>query len=949
MHMSGKDNSGIIHLEVPPTVGVSTHLTPGEYVRIPVSLGMDSAFEMNHSEALGVVEQSHLFNTIEVLPGIVDAEHSWVLCLVKGNKPLLLQEGSTFGTFSSLEEIREPLQSGEVMVSSGNGTLNHSESPKGDSEDPEELWSVLRGGLTEYLSDNEKDRVMEVLREHKKVFSHSEADIGYLGTVQHRIELLDSTPVYQKPRRFPEHVAEQIESQCEELLLLDVIEPSTSAWNSPLVPVMKKTGQWRLCVDYRRLNLVTKPDRFPLPNLTDSIYSLHGMKYFSCLDLIKGFYHVALDGDSKELTAFATPRGHWQFKRMPFGLRNAPAAFQREMQQVFNGYPRNNVIVYIDDVLVMHESFEGELKLMGKVLTTLENYGLKIKPDKCSFFDKEVEYLGHIVGVDGLRKSPTFIKKVAEIQLPNTVGQLREFLGLVNFQRKFVPDFSTLQKPLSEKTTFRKSKTLIWTEEMTQSFNDVKRKVCKEVLLSFPDYEDHAEPLELYVDASGVGAGACLSQRQGDDVKVIGYASTSFSSAQRHYSTIERELAALRWAVKAMRPFLIGTEFIIHTDHRPLIYLSNMKMVDSRLARTLEDLADFNYKIIYTPGRQNVAADALSRLYDPACVHYDLVESDPRKLPDGLVVMREVLGGGDSLFDSLLILTNGPLLRKTVSDSLKLRQDLVEELIKFPEKYSITLNRDTRKQLRLMRAPGQLPCVEVLYAFGQLYECAVLVHFGDQFPVMFVPPAVKGARNFTKVHLQCISGVHYNPVAELAGYSYCVEGYTVDLCRRDSCTYTCEEFDSRSDTGDPEESRVSENYCATHNRAHLTSVPIHFLNELYCALIDTGSEVSCAAVGVIHRHNIPVSKDTTYELCGLGVGCQPVEGLAALDVRISKEQACGGYHSFAVVPDAAMPYCFILGADYIKSFNLQLDLGTGVCSQGSVMLVRSVSSCNVES
>ena len=315
--------------------------------------------------------------------------------------------------------------------------------------------------------------------------------------------------------------------------MLDIIEPSSSA-----VPL-------RLCVNYRKLNLVTKPDRYPVPNLVNSVYSLHGVRYFTSLDLVRGYYQLPLSPESLELTAFATSEGLYQFKRLPFGLRSAPACFQRAMQDVTKELPRDRVIVYIDDLLIMSSSFEEHLRLVSHVLSTLKSYGLKVKPEKCSWFKDEVDYLGHLVGV---RKSPQFVAKVRDFPKPSTMGELRSFLGLANFQRKFVANFSSIQKPLSEKTTGRKSKLLHWSAEMNEAFETIKEKIAEDVCLSFPDYGPDSEPLQLFVDASGYGAGACLTQLQQNEQRIIAYSSTTFSKAERGYSTIERELAGLRWA-----------------------------------------------------------------------------------------------------------------------------------------------------------------------------------------------------------------------------------------------------------------------------------------------------------------------------------------------------------------------------------------------------------------
>ena len=224
--------------------------------------------------------------------------------------------------------------------------------------------------------------------------------------------------------------------------------------------------------------------------------------------------------------------------------------------------------------------------------------------------------------------------------------------------------------------------------------------------------------------------------------------------------------------MKSFRPFLIGCEFIIHTDHQPLVYLNNMKLIDSRLARTLEDLSDFNYEIRYTPGKENAAADCLSRLYDPTSVHDRATSTQLLgELPVGLYVISEVAGGGDSLLLSLHIISERNLLkREAVSSPIHLRELLVGELQNNSERYSITFDRLKRKKLRLMRFPGQLPSVEVLFAFGHFFGCVVLVHFGGNKPVGYFRTTIDIARDAPRVHLQCLAGVHYNPLSETPHY-----------------------------------------------------------------------------------------------------------------------------------------------------------------------------------
>ena len=554
--------------------------------------------------------------------------------------------------------------------------------------------------LDDRLAVDQKEGIWKMIHDCRTALSSGGDDIGKAAVTAHTIRLHNDTPIYQRPRRFPEPISAEIERQCEELHRRDIIEPSVSAWSSPVVPVRKKDGSIRLCVDYRKLNNVTKPDRSPIPSLSEAVYGLHGAQYFTSLDCVQGFHQIPLSEDSKECTAFSTSRTHWQFKRLGFGLRNAPAAFQREIQTVLQEFPQKKVIVYIDDILIIEDTFEKHLQLVRKVLSTLARYGIKIKPEKCQWFASSVDFLGHSISAKGLKKQKAFMDKVDAIPLPETVSELREFLGLINFQRKFLKDASIIQKPLSELTGGKKKAKVEWTAERLQAFERLKELMKDDIELTFPCYDESFPKMELWVDASASGAGACLKQKQQEEDRIISYASMTFNQSQKNYSTLDRELAALRWAVKTFRSFLYGVEFIIKTDHRPLVYLHNMRLVDARLARTLEDLADFNFIIEYIPGKTNIVADALSRMSVPRLEPDEAAED----LPEGLVVDGGLVpGGGDSLFLSLLQCFKSQNVVSTPVTAVELRRIVVDELLRAPQRYGLSGTKyNWRRELRLM-------------------------------------------------------------------------------------------------------------------------------------------------------------------------------------------------------------------------------------------------------
>ena len=299
--------------------------------------------------------------------------------------------------------------------------------------------------------------------------------------------MTDDTPIYQRPRHFPSPVAQEIEEQCEELQRMGVLEESESPWNSQIVPIRKPDGRLRLCIDYRKVNERTVKDRFPMCVVSECVYSMFGMKVFTKMDLVRGYYQMPVEEDSRCVTAFSTAKRHYQFRNLSFGLANAPAAFQRAMNVVISGFPRKNVMVFIDDILVMTESFPEHLRLVADVLKRLEEVGVKVKVEKCEWFADEVEFLGHKVSNSGLKKADRFIEKVRDFPKPRNVRELRGFLGLVEFGRKFMKDCSGVMKPLTEWTGKKKSTIVKWSERMNEAFEKLKAEVAKEVELAYPD------------------------------------------------------------------------------------------------------------------------------------------------------------------------------------------------------------------------------------------------------------------------------------------------------------------------------------------------------------------------------------------------------------------------------------------------------------------------------
>lgn len=294
-----------------------------------------------------------------------------------------------------------------------------------------------------------------------------------------------------------------------------MIQPSNSPWASPVVMVRKRDGTHRFCVDYRELNSVTKADTFPLPRIDDLLDQLGAARYFSTLDLASGYWQIRMHPDSVEKTAFTTPHGLHEFRVMPFGLTNAPGVFQRLMERVLAGLnPPDGaafVVVYIDDVLVFSRSLEEHLEHLRRVILRICEAGLKLKPSKCHFIREEVEYLGHLITPQGLKTNARLTAAVAEFPRPQNVSEVRRFLGLSSYYRRFVSNFARVASPLHALT--RKGAEFEWTNECEVSFQALKEKLTSAPVLAYPSFE---RPFVLETDASIAGIGAVLSQPQDD-------------------------------------------------------------------------------------------------------------------------------------------------------------------------------------------------------------------------------------------------------------------------------------------------------------------------------------------------------------------------------------------------------------------------------------------------
>ncbi|TQD86597.1 hypothetical protein C1H46_027863 [Malus baccata] len=444
-----------------------------------------------------------------------------------------------------------------------------------------------------------------VVRHYSDVFPDDLPGLPPERDVEFSIELLPGTnPISLTPYRMAPAELKELKIQLQELIDKGFIQPSSSPWGAPVLFVRKKDGTLRLCIDYRQLNRVTIKNRYPLPRIDDLFDQLKGACVFSKIDLRSGYYQLKIKDEDVHKSAFRTRYGHYEFLVMPFGLTNAPAAFMRLMNEVFQEYLDRFVIVFIDDILVYSKSESDHIRHLNLVLRKLREHQLYAKFSKCQFWLDQVAFLGHVVSAQGIQVDPQKIAAVENWEQPRTNTEVRSFLGLAGYYRRFVQDFSMIALPLTKLT--RKDVKFEWDDSCEQSFQQLKYCLTHAPVLILPDDNGN---FEIYSDASLNGLGCVLMQQS----RVIAYASRQLKIHERNYPTHDFELAAIVFALKIWRHYLYGEKCKIFTDHKSLQYLFTQHDLNLRQRRWLELLSDYDCTIEYHPGRANVVADALSR------------------------------------------------------------------------------------------------------------------------------------------------------------------------------------------------------------------------------------------------------------------------------------------------------------------------------------------------
>lgn len=576
----------------------------GHLVSIPILDGpaddvlvLPARAEVFRTFYLPKYNQPQFIHNFEISPGILVANS-----IADSQYPIL----KVINTTNEIKNIPKAIINSENLSNFNIYSMNKI---KANPERNRILEQLFLKNSPEHIHDN----LLPLLNEFNDIFALPNDKMTQNNFYQQKLRTSDNTPVYTKNYRLPHSQRAEINKHVQKLKDDDLIEPSKSPYNSPLILVPKKSSdgskKWRLCIDYRQLNRKLIADKFPLPRIDEILDSLGRAKYFSCLDLFSGFHQIELHKDSRELTAFTTESGTFQWKVLPFGLNVAPNSFCRMMSIAFSGLPPEKAFLYMDDVIVIGTSESNHLNNLKSVFKICRSVNLKLNPEKCNFFRTEVIFLGHKCTQNGLLPDDSKSEVIRKYPRPTDKEAVKRFVAFANYYRRFIANFAELAQPLNKLT--RKRAEFVWNDEAENSFQNLKNRLIKPPILQYPDFN---KQFIVTVDASNGACGAVLSQiSNGQDLPIC-FISRSFQKGELNKAIIEKELLAIHFAITYLRPYLYGTKFLVKSDHRPLVFLFNMKDPASKLTRIRLDLCEFDFEIIHINGKENVAADALSRI-----------------------------------------------------------------------------------------------------------------------------------------------------------------------------------------------------------------------------------------------------------------------------------------------------------------------------------------------
>ncbi|KAE9349463.1 hypothetical protein PR003_g5875 [Phytophthora rubi] len=554
----------------------------------------------------GIFVPTHKLGSVMLATTVTVAQNGKALvpAITTGHDRVKLPSKKELGTWIPLDDGIEVLEmNGELQCEQVRKWLAEMEGSEEPMENEEEMQIGIKyeGG---------RALVKQLLRAYKHlVTSKDDCPPSTALAVEHHIDTGDAAPIMLKRRRQPQSEDAVVEANVRKMLGAGVIEEGNGAWGFPVVLVRKKDGEVRFCVDYRALNKVTHKDVYSLPRIDETLEALGGAVLFTTLDLKAGYWQIRMAEGDKAKTAFTTKRGLYQFVRMPFGLTNAPSTFQRMMNSVLCGLTWSTCLVYLDDIVVYTRGgIERHVLELACVLERLSVAGLTLKLKKCKFATSSIEYLGHELSAKGVQPLERLISSVREFPRPKDDKEVKRFVHLAGYYRRFIEGVGSLMAPLTK--LLRKDAEWTWTEDQEVVFGYVKELLVRKPLLVYPNFR---LPFRLVTDASHAGLGACLMQDHGKGWQPVAYASKVNGVTESNYGITELECLAVVWAIRLFRPYLYGREFTIVTDHAALKWLMTSPNLTGKLHRWALTLQEFDFIVEYRPGTTNVVADALSR------------------------------------------------------------------------------------------------------------------------------------------------------------------------------------------------------------------------------------------------------------------------------------------------------------------------------------------------
>lgn len=461
------------------------------------------------------------------------------------------------------------------------------------------------------LTDVDKERLEKIIR--KFSFVKDDGPLSYTTLTEHVIDTKHAKPIKQKQYVFSPYIQEKIRLEVDRLLARDIIEKVPApTWLNPVRPVPKPDDKIRLCLDARKLNEVTVKNSYPQQNVNRILGRLEGTKYLTALDLTDAFYQILLNPESRGKTAFAIPGvGSFMYKRMPMGLVNSGATLSELVDRLFGAEFEPECFPYLDDFIIATKTLDKHFEILERVAEKLTTAGLVISAKKSKFCMKSLKYLGHVIDEKGIRADPDKIAPIREYPAPTCVKEVRRFIGLTGWYRRFIKNFADISAPITDLIK-KKNKGFVWSEEAQSSFDKMKKALSSAPILATPNY---SEPFNIQTDASDGGIGGVLTQNINEEEKVIAYMSQKLSRAQQKYHVTERECLAVLTAIEKFRPYIEGVHFTVITDHASLLWLQNLKDPTGRLARWALRMQAFDFELKHRKGKLNVVPDAMSRAF----------------------------------------------------------------------------------------------------------------------------------------------------------------------------------------------------------------------------------------------------------------------------------------------------------------------------------------------